>query len=133
MATLQFREKGTQHMKTCLTFAIRNGDKPLHLCYESEHDAVKALRGFAQDIDSIPDGETVFVEGDHPHGRVTCVGFLKRDFVSIQKDSFDDEDDREEAQPSIGDESELIHYGTSAGHAVEAAKEIVKAVTTEQI
>ncbi len=62
-----------------------------------------------------------------------CVGFLNEDFVSIQKDSFNDNDDREEAQASIGDESELLHYGISAGHAVEAAKEIVKAVTTEEI
>ena len=120
-------------MKTCLTFAIGNCERPLHLCYDSEDDAAKALREFARDIDSIPDAETVFVEGGRPDGRQTCVGFLKRDFLSIELDSFDDEeDDADESDAPIEGETTFVpHVREGAGLAVEAATKILNAAAEE--
>lgn len=76
-------------MKTCLTFSIRHRSDPLHLCYGAADGADSALREFARDIDSIPDGNSVFVVGRHADECDAYIGFPKRDFVSVERDSFD--------------------------------------------
>lgn len=120
-------------MKTCLTFAIRNGERPLHLCYDSDSDAFNALREFARNIDSMPDGDSVFVEGARPNGKGAAVGFLKRDFVSIEKDSFDEGDDGDEMFAPAEDDATLVHdqHG-DGGYAVESAMKILKTAATQE-
>lgn len=118
-------------MRTCLSFIVRHRSEPLHLCFEDRDSADRALREFTRDVDSISDGETVLIEGGRPDGREACVGFLKRDFVSVEKDSFEDEGDDGQTEAPVEDETKpLTDPDAGSGHALEAATNIVKAAAS---
>jgi len=120
-------------MKACLTFSIRHRADPLHLCYGAEDGADAALREFARDIDSIQDGNTVFVVGTHADDSDACIGFLKRDFVSVERDSFDqDVRDKGADSPDAVEKAGLQGPHGCGGHVVEAATRIVKSAAVEE-
>lgn len=119
-------------MKICLTFSIRHRADPLHLCYGAADGADSALREFAGDIDSIPDGNTVFVVGRRADDCDACIGFLKRDFVSVERDSFDQDVHDGADSPDVEEKAGLQGPHGCCRHAVEAATRIVKSVAVEE-
>ena len=121
--------KGEKTMTTCLDFAVRHRVTSLHLCFEIGNVAAQALKGFARDIEAACEDEVIFIQSISS-GHERCVGFLKRDFICVEKYSFNDEDDGDAAVPPDAEESDEPQ-GSGGGRAVDAATMILKAKATK--
>jgi hypothetical protein len=83
--------KGKMKMATCLYFVIHRQPQPLCLFFDITEDAVEALQEFARRIESAQ-GDTVILINCINEDHVRCLGFLKRDFISVELSFFADED-----------------------------------------
>lgn len=83
-------------MNHCLTVVVRHRrNAPIHFCFDAPEQAVSVMERFARDIDRASNDELVFVN--------ESAGFLKRDFISIEKhDTEDDEGDEAPDEPPLG-------------------------------
>ncbi len=114
-------------MNTCLTFTLRHQSRPLHLCYDNDPAAEAALREFARNIDASADGQIVVVVSESAEGAKAQVGFLKRDFRSIEVDSLPDDDSEDAHEPPEDDETKgSPHNAAGSGRALQAAVKIVR-------
>jgi hypothetical protein len=76
----------------CLNLSIRYRKAPIHFCFSTHDEAQSALNSLTNAMGATGDGEIVLAQ--------ESVGFLKRNFVSVERIDFpDDDDDDRFAEP----------------------------------
>ena len=78
-------------MPTCFQIAVRHHPTGLHFCFRFPHAARVALDQFTKKIEYASEDELIVIDNGE-----RCAGFLKRDFICVEKFNVPDDDDEDD-------------------------------------